>query len=755
MARTIQDLIKVYTKYFYMEDTSLIPLVCAGVLSNRMPGDAVWLMLIGGPSSGKCLGKGTRVMMYDGSYKKVEDIKIGEFIMGDDSTPRKILSLARGKERMYRVTESHGFSYKVNESHILSLVGSSGKDKGIKIDMSVKEFITKSQKFQKRHKGYKVGVEFKNKIVDIDPYYLGLWLGDGRNTNTNICKPDKEIEYYCRNYASKLGMTVSIYKYQDRCPEIAIVNKKGESNKLKLMFNKLGLMPKKFIPEDYKINSREVRLQILAGLLDTDGYLSKSNEFDFINKNQKLARDTAFIAKSLGLTCSINKCVKGIKSTGFTGTYWRVRIGGNIEIIPTKISRKQAKSRIHTRNSNLETLTIKKLNVDNYYGFEIDGNKRFIIDDFTVTHNTELLNILSKVPFVFQLSTLTPNTFLSGMRLKGKETSFLLRIPKTSVITMKDYTSILSMSSDDQQEIMSQLREIYDGKYTKSTGQGDDIVWRGKITLLAGVTEKIFAMEAKFSGMGLRTLSYCLPLQDRIKTAKAAAKNASKIKEIREELEDEFLEYVNLMIPIIAEFQGEVPENISDNIIALADFASGVRSPVEKAWNGDVDLVLAPEMPMRISNQIHLLCKVFMAMNAGVLLPEYEKILYKIALDSIPKGRRMALSQMTKYEYVTTKSLAIELNYPVDTVRKWLVELNALKICDRSINGGNQGDKWTLRHTYRDIMSKYDSIEPTKEVLNAYDDDDDAQVDSQGNMTLDSGIDAKTGENIWQEFSEF
>lgn len=325
---------------------------------------------------------------------------------------------------------------------------------------------------------------------------------------------------------------------------------------------------------------------------------------------------------------------------------------------------------------------------------------------------TEIINCITGIPkIVNELSTLTPNTLLSGASVKGKEASFLLRIPRQSIIVMKDFTTILAMTKEDQQAIMAQFREIYDGKFTKSTGRGEDIKWSGKINLIAGVTEKIHAMENQFAGMGLRTLSYSLPEQDRIKTTKRASQIASRLGEYREELKKEFQEYIDIMMPIMGTLTVDINDDISNNIVAVADFATRSRSPVEKTWKGDVGLVLAPEMPMRMSNQLHLMAKVFMSMNGGVLAPEYEKILYKIAMDSIPKGRRMALKIMAHYNSVTTKGVAVELGYPTGSVKPWLEEINALGICSREIKGGNQGDVWMIKPQYRELMKIFDYID--------------------------------------------
>jgi hypothetical protein len=330
---------------------------------------------------------------------------------------------------------------------------------------------------------------------------------------------------------------------------------------------------------------------------------------------------------------------------------------------------------------------------------------------------SEILNCIMSLPFVFQVSTLTPNTLLSGASVKGKEASLLLRIPRTSVIVMKDFTTILSMTKEDQQAIMAQFREVYDGLLTKSTGRGEDIVWKGKINLLAGVTEKIHAMDGQFAGMGLRTLSYSLPEQDRIKTTRRAAKIASNLKEYREKMKEEFAEYINTMLPHIGAVKDDIDEEISNKIVTVANFASAARSPVEKTWKGDIGLVLAPEMPMRISNQLHLLAKVFIVMNGGTMAPNYEKILYKMALDSIPKGRRMALQELAHYKNVTTKGIATKLGYPTSSVKPWLEEINALGMCTRELHGGSQGDKWQLKEEFREIMHVFDHISKVDEDL--------------------------------------
>nr|MBL0721716.1 replicative DNA helicase [Sulfurovaceae bacterium] len=145
------------------------------------------------PAMGKCVGKGTKVLMYSGELVKVENIEIGDELMGDDSTPRKVLSLARGREEMYWVRQNKGIDYRVNKSHILSLKRSrnEGRHKhGDILNISISEYLEKSNKFKTNYKGYKVGVEFNKKEIAIEPYFLGLWLGDGSKISTTITTID-------------------------------------------------------------------------------------------------------------------------------------------------------------------------------------------------------------------------------------------------------------------------------------------------------------------------------------------------------------------------------------------------------------------------------------------------------------------------------------------------------------------------------------------------------------------------------------
>ena len=145
------------------------------------------------PGMGKCLGKGTKVIMYDGTLRKVEDVHVGDLLMGDDSAPRRVLSLARGRENMYHVHQDFGMSYRVNESHILSLKsekkeGQYSQDQ--RLDICLRDYLAKPDKFKSDHKGYKVPVEFEEKHLDLDAYAFGLSLGEVERKALNLITCD-------------------------------------------------------------------------------------------------------------------------------------------------------------------------------------------------------------------------------------------------------------------------------------------------------------------------------------------------------------------------------------------------------------------------------------------------------------------------------------------------------------------------------------------------------------------------------------
>ncbi len=353
------------------------------------------------PAMGKCLGKGTKVLMFDGTLKKVEEVAVGDKLMGDDSTPRNVLSLARGREEMYWVRQNKGLDYRVNKSHILSLKRSRNEGPHIHgdvLNIEVSDYIEKSNKFKSNYKGYKVSVDFEAKPLDIEPYFLGLWLGDGRTSDVRIATQDDEIVEYLQDYAYTLDKKLHRYEVIGKCTMYGITNIQKEgalkdvSNSLQGKLRTLGVLDNKHIPQHYIVNSRQNRLELLAGLIDSDGhYDDKFHVMEIVQKKESLAKEIKFLADSLGFRVSIKAKKASIKSINYECEVYRVRIVGDLDSIPTKIPRKQARALASKKDHQHTGITVEYDKVDDYYGFVLDGNHLFLLEDMTVTHNTALV----------------------------------------------------------------------------------------------------------------------------------------------------------------------------------------------------------------------------------------------------------------------------------------------------------------------------------------------------------------------------
>jgi len=341
---------------------------------------------------GKCLAKGTKVLMFDGSTKKIEDIQIGEKIMSPDSKAKTVLDLGYGKEEMFEIKQ-RGLSYVVNKSHILSLRSNNACIKDKLINISVDEYLNKSDWFKKQYKGWTTGVDFKKKEVGLEPYFLGVWLGDGTSESARITNIEPEIETYLKGYANRLGLKYFKAVYGNKTPTLSITSGEQGGNhsafSIQSELKKMGLKNNKHIPDLYKINSKDVRLEILAGLIDTDGYLYSNHGtcYEIIQKSENLSNDIVYLCRSLGLSAVLNKCTKSIKGTGFSGEYYRIRIAGDIRNIPVRVKRKRTNF-IPQTNVLTSSINITPKGIGEYYGFELDGDGLFLLESFVVTHNT-------------------------------------------------------------------------------------------------------------------------------------------------------------------------------------------------------------------------------------------------------------------------------------------------------------------------------------------------------------------------------
>lgn len=347
--------------------------------------------------------------MYDGTVRKVQDISVGDIIMGADSTPRHVLALARGREPMARITPIKGEPFVVNMNHILSLVSTNeGKgdftcyQKGGEItNITVREYLTKSKSWRHLRKLYRVPVNFSiPKNLPIPPHILGLLLGDGIMTNAiGLTSAEEELGDEFSRYAESIGCSVRVTENDRNVPTYYAVVAKGAKNPLFEILHQLGLRGhcahNKFIPKEYLTASRSDRLQLLAGLLDSDGFFD-GHCLEITTQSRELAGDIVFLARSLGFMANCHEKYCACQ-TGAGGWYYRVHISGDLSPIPCRRKRHVFHVRQQKKNVLRTGFSVEILSEDDFYGFELDGDHLYVDGNFVVHHNTGKSLVLAQI----------------------------------------------------------------------------------------------------------------------------------------------------------------------------------------------------------------------------------------------------------------------------------------------------------------------------------------------------------------------
>ncbi len=355
-----------------------------------------------------CHLKGQQILKYDGGLVNVEDIRVGDQLMGPDGSPRNVTSLVKGNQETATIHPVKGDSWVVNLDHVLTLVRTQkSKAKfpshqgGQLIDISVCDWLTWSRTKKHIHKLVRSPVKFNNNaILIIDPYVLGCLIGDGSlRVGVKLTGNDPEIWDALRVEAPKFKLQYKLTRQKNRCASVSLVRTKGTAhrNQLTAELDRLGLCVnsgEKFVPFSYKTGSYNTRREILAGLIDTDGHLG-GGCFDFISKSKRLADDTAYLARSIGLAAYVKNKQQLYK--GEYRSYWRTQISGDLSIVPCRLARKKAPKREQIKDVLRTGFSVELGPASDYYGFSLDGDKRYLLGDFTVTHNTGKTSVFAEL----------------------------------------------------------------------------------------------------------------------------------------------------------------------------------------------------------------------------------------------------------------------------------------------------------------------------------------------------------------------
>jgi hypothetical protein len=335
------------------------------------------IALVGKPGVGKCLHPETEIRMYDLSVKKAKDIVEGDLLLGDDQTPRTVLSITSGTEEMFSVQQQYGETYIVNRSHILTL---REKDTGKVVDIPIVDVINNQDKYTPYSAAY-----FGEVSSFPYPFDLGKFYSSPVNVSSDIDK-----EYYC------------------------------------------------FLPADYMKWTKEDKSMFFQGIVSGSEIVTNGGDDILIH-----------IAKSRPIHSIMNL----IRSMGWRCTYDSQNYLLHVYLPGSK---------------RTENITIRSIGEGSYCGFTLNDNERFVLMDWTVTHNTAISKALSEclqLPFAqVSFGGITNAEFLMGHDYTyigsrpGEITRCLIRMgSKNGILFFDEFDK-----ATDKKDIMSTLLHITD-----------------------------------------------------------------------------------------------------------------------------------------------------------------------------------------------------------------------------------------------------------------------------------------------------
>lgn len=324
-------------------------------------------------------------------WKTMKDIKIGDVICGTDRTQQFVLGVfPKGQKEIYKVHFQGKACVECCEDHLWEVTDNTGKTgvfalKTILNDYKLNDKNTKSS-FKYSVRTTEVDFE-ETESMPIDPYLLGVLLGDGSLSGTHRSTIEISLGKKKEHVLSKLKLpegiksraTWNIHKNYFR------VKLTGESNdglSMRGIVNKVGLLgttsSTKFIPKQYLYSSFESRKQLLQGLLDTDGHVKPSGLFEFSTISEQLCNDILELCRGLGIFVSVRE-----KDRTNCGGYSTTKLF----VINQRRGSKYGNQITEIEKTGVftEMLCIKVSN----------SNSLYVINDYVVTHNTTTATILS------------------------------------------------------------------------------------------------------------------------------------------------------------------------------------------------------------------------------------------------------------------------------------------------------------------------------------------------------------------------
>lgn len=364
----------------------------------------------------KCFGRGTRVRMFNGDVREIQDIRRGDVVMGPDSKPRRVLETTSGREKMYDVKPLRGPGFVCNASHLLYLENtiddpSRWKKLGKPAVLTVSDYVQKSASFKREYKMVRQGFELEPIWQLFDPYIVGLWLGDGHTNAPALTNMDQAIVDEWCHFFERSGYRIKKYSNGSKANTyFAFFGAQGRrdiKNPFRSFLREECLENgEKRIPTRILRSSANHRWAVLAGILDTDGTVNDGG-FCLTIKSKPLARDVLDLCHSLGLHANQRE-IKTKSQNGTEGTYQTLCIRGDFRALPTLVKKPH---QVGTRHRYVP-FRVQELPEDDYFGFSVGGDELFLLENGLIVHNSNVFSTLHRL----HAEAVVP---LPGLRLDG------------------------------------------------------------------------------------------------------------------------------------------------------------------------------------------------------------------------------------------------------------------------------------------------------------------------------------------------
>lgn len=354
----------------------------------------IWrfVAMICGIRGGKCLSIEQGVLLSNGKIKKAGELKKGDSIIGFKTNGQckstKVVSTELTQKETSLYILSDGSSIECSTDHAFPCWNA--KRKRLE-ERTIDNIARRSNNYL--YLLSSKNVDFKDKAnLLIHPYLLGILLGDGCITQNavSISTADKEILESCKMLTN---LEVKYKGGYDYGLVSSVRDRQGyNSNYLVTQLREVNLMGRnshtKFIPQEYLIASKQDRLELLAGLIDTDGCVNKNGKIEFASTSIELIKGVQFILRSLGIRTEIHERITKCNDKSFLS--YRINWKDNVSI-PLRIKRKfkRLEQRKKQCSDRLYVKEIIPLGIKSCIDISVNNHSHlFLLDNFIATHNT-------------------------------------------------------------------------------------------------------------------------------------------------------------------------------------------------------------------------------------------------------------------------------------------------------------------------------------------------------------------------------